>query len=253
MLGRVAKWMALAVVWLMPLCAHAQIVVTSAQFGAWDATVRALQNDPESQGRVLSLCVRSTQGAPCTPCDSYALALDDVGARAFRIDACNPADATTRVVLVDRDALFSRNATLTEPRAVTMRVTLSASATGGAPIAAASDLACSGEVRPVVRDSSGALVALTPGPYDLYVSRDDVSIEPRMDTWTLWAASATDLRVDYSIVERASGQTVLRAHAVLACSAEVPTAPSVEAHTWMLVSESPSSERSLRASAGSAS
>jgi len=234
-LSRSAKWIAACIVWLVPLCAHAEIAVTSAQFGTWDQTVRALQNDPESQGRVLSLCVRPTQGAPCTPCDSYSLTLDDSGTRAFRIDACNPTDETTRVVLVDRDALFSRNAALTTPRAITIRATLSASTTGGAPLALASDLACSGEVRPIVRDASGAWVALAPGAYDLYVSRGDVSIEARVDTWTLWAASATDLRVDYNLVERASGHIVLRAHTVLACGAEHP---SVGAQTWMLVSES---------------
>ncbi len=206
-----------------PAGAQGSLTVRTLEHGAWGASIAALQTDLESQGTTLSVVVEDASGAR-SACGSYQLVVDDAGSRAFDLVGCDAASGATELVLVDRMALFEHGAVVARPRrigvaAIELR---HGTAAGGAQLTAETELRCSLAVRPYLVDlSNGARVPATPDRFELRPVGEGVTVQPLSDGWTVRAGL---VRIEYEIVERASGDVVLRETVSLQCGAPARTA-----------------------------
>lgn len=207
--------------------AQAPLTVRTLEHGEWAATIATLQTDLAAQGRVVHVVVEGASGERA-PCGGYLLALDDHGARAFEAGACDPTTSATALRLVDRLALFQLGGAVARPRSIgisAMEVRVGHSV-GRASLRAESELRCSMAVRPYLVDlATGARVLATPDRFLIRPVGEGARIDAHHDGWTVHAGS---VQVEYELVDRESGDVVLRETLALACGAPTPvtSAPS---------------------------
>lgn len=225
MSGRVCTIVACGIVvlaWAAPAVVHAQLRVTDVEGRPWFDVVSDLAESLDSEGALVSLCVRQGSGA-CTPCGGYALSFDDDGPKAFEVGACDPATGATAVQLVDRSALFDHDHAVPVPRAIAVRASLArgSSTERVTPRAAGTGVACSVRIRPYVRDlEHGVIVPLEPDAYDVRVARLHADVAPSADgSFVLSSTDEAATELSYDVIERASGTVVLVGRATLSCSA----------------------------------
>jgi hypothetical protein len=206
--------------------------------GGWPDTVSALQHDPHAEGAHLSVRVIDAVGHRAR-CGGYALTLDEAGARAFRVGACDPSDDATELVLVSRTDLFSHDGVVPRPRAVTLMATevRHGDATGGAEVTGGSALDCSVGIRPYLDDlEHGTVVYLRGDRFAVRPTDTAVSVQAVPDGWSLHAHARESLTIVYDVIDRQTGEVVLQSEATLLCSSvpsdgdpalRRPAAPSV--------------------------
>lgn len=206
---------------LLPAAARAQLSVRTLEHGEWASSVAALQTDLGSQGRSIHVVVGRAQRSPC---GSYQLALDDHASRAFDVGACDPSTGATELRLVDRLALFEIGDVVARPRrigvaAIELRY---GRAAGGASLRAETELRCSIAARPyLVDDATGERVLATPDRFELRPVGEGAVIEASGDDWTIRSGA---VRIEYELVDRASGEVVLHETVALRCGAPRPAA-----------------------------
>ncbi len=218
----------LALTSLFASVGHAQERVTTLEHGEWADTIAALQADVDAPGSLVHVCVDTGDGA-CAPCGQYTLALDDAGARAFRIDECDSSTGATRIVLVDRAALFDHDDVVPRPRVVTIHAALlrDVASSGGGRVSGGSALSCTARVQPFLRDlEHGTIVYLRPDRYDVRVEHASVTASATDDAWVLSTNERIATEVDYVVVDRATGRQELRGHTSLECSSDTSAEPS---------------------------
>lgn len=192
------------------------LAVRTLTLGEWTEAVAALQQQREAQGRTVWVVVEDALGQRAA-CGTYRLALDPAGQAAFRPGACDPGTGATPLVLVDRSALFVHGGAVAQPR----RVAISALeqrtglARGGASTPVESELRCTLGVRPYLVDLyRGARVRATPDRFLMRPVGAGVEARVEGDGWLLRAAAVD---VEYELVDRATGDVVLRERVALAC------------------------------------
>ncbi len=159
------------------------------------------------------------------PCGEYQLMLDDSGSRAFDVLGCDRSTQATALRLVDRMALFERGDVVAHPRAIGIAAVerRHASALGGAHLTAETELRCSLAVRPYLVDlATGGRVRATPDRFELRPVGSGALVEARGEGWTIRSGS---VRLEYEIVDRQSGDVVLRQAVQLACGEPEPARP----------------------------
>lgn len=197
-----------------------ELSIATIEVGAWPETIAALQTDLHAEGRRVHVVVfdRSSHLAPC---GRYGLALDAAGALAFAIGACDPATNATELRLVSRTALFAHDGPVSRPRAIGLAATevRVGADSGGAAVTGGAALECSIRVRPYLDDlEAGTIVYLGPDRYDVRTRETTVLIGVEPDGWSLHARATAALTIAYEIIDRATGEVVLRDHAILGCS-----------------------------------
>jgi hypothetical protein len=183
----------------------------------WDEALASLRDDLHSQGRTLHVGVRLA--STDVDCKSYRLELDAAATQAFRVGKCDDASGFTPLVLVDRDALFDK-ADVPRPRAVAVEavVTLRGAAVAKGGLRGGSALRCGMAVQPYLDDQAhGRRVMLTPDKYDLRLGESSVTAVPAANGWSLAGSSSATLNVPYQVVDRATGEVVLRQEVTLRC------------------------------------
>jgi hypothetical protein len=227
---RVARGVVVGVVlgWLC-LCAPgralADVRVVTLDGRSFPDVVAGFQADLHSLGRSVQLCVRDESGA-CVPCGSYTLSFDEVGAQAFAMSACDERSRSTLVTLRDRGVLFDHSHAIPRPRAITLRAEIvrAIETTGGAASTGGSSVGCTARVRPYLRDlEHGTNVPLGPDEYDVRVTHAGVEVTMIGNGWMLVSETQIASDVDYDVIERASGESVMRGHASLECASETTT------------------------------
>jgi hypothetical protein len=219
-----------------PVSAQGRLTVRTLEQGDWSAAVAALQTDLRSQGHVVHVVVEDESGRRAA-CGEYQIMLDDAGSRAFDVVACDGASSATALRLDDRMALFEPGDVVAHPRAIGIAAmeTRHGSALGGASLRAETELRCSIAVRPYLVDyATGARVPARPDRFELRPIGDGAVVEARGEGWTIRSGS---VRLDYELVDRQSGDVVLREAVALSCgeptlaSATVtPAADAIELH-----------------------
>jgi hypothetical protein len=205
--------------------ARADARVVTIDGRTWPDVVASFEADVDSVGRGVALCVRDDDSA-CVPCGSYTLAFDEVGARAFRVDACDASARTTLVTLVDRSALFDHTHAVPRPLTVTLHAEMlrAIDTSGGAASTGGSSLGCTARARPYLRDLEHATnVYLGPDQYDVRVERAGVQVTTLGDGWMIVSETQIASDVDYDVIERASGEIVMSGHASLECASDTIT------------------------------
>jgi hypothetical protein len=200
--------------------------VTTLSGTEWPDAVAALESDVTSQGRSLALCVRDDRTYACAPCGTYTLAFDEAGTQAFRVGRCDAATGASTVTLVDRSALFDHGHAVPRPRAITVRAAIVSSieTSGGAASTGGSALGCTARIRPYLRDlEHGTDVYLGPDQYDVRVLHAQVEVNALGNGWMLASETRIDSEVDYDVIERSSGESVMTGHASLECASETRT------------------------------
>ena len=223
--------LAFLLVLLLPRPAHAQqLSVRTLEGREWGAAIAAMQTDRSSQGRSIHVVVG---GSAPSPCGSYQLALDDHGSRAFDVGACDAETGATELRLVDRLALFEPGSVVARPRRIGVAAIeiRSGSAVGGARLTAETELRCSIAARPFLVDyATGERVPATPDHFEMRLVGEGARVEAGGDGWRITSGS---MRVEYELVERASGEVVL--HETVALSCEAPRPSAVEGDVIELV------------------
>lgn len=240
--ARLARALVVTVIALgVPGRAHAQEApVRTIEHGSWADTVEALQRDLGAEGQVVHVIVEH-DGAR-DPCGSYTLALDAIGVQAFRVLGCDPLTSATALRLEHRAALFEHDGGLV-PRPRTIRLVATElrveEAVGGGQIPGGSGLTCSVSLRPYLEDlEHGTRVVLTPERYVVRPLAADVEASGAGEGWTLRSMPRASLRIEYDVVDRASGEVVLHDEAVLSC-ASGPEARATEPTSSTTASPSP--------------
>lgn len=215
------RWeLAFLVLLLVPAAAEAQqLSVRTLEGREWGAAIAAMQTDRASQGRSIHVVVG---GASPAPCGSYQLALDDHGSRAFDVRACDAVTGATELLLVDRLALFELGDVVARPRRIGVRAIeiRRASAVGGASLTAQTELRCSIAARPFLIDyATGERVPATPDRFEMRLVGEGARVEAGGDGWRITSGS---MRVEYELVDRASGEVVLHETVALSCGAPRP-------------------------------
>lgn len=193
----------------------------------WAETVAALEHDASAQGRHLAIRVVDHNGQ-VAPCGFYALTFDDAGARAFTVGACDPSTNATDLTLASRTDLFSHDGVVPRPRTIRLMATevRRGDESGGAAMTGGSSLDCSVGVRPYLDDlEHGTVVYLTRDRFDVRPSDTAITVEAWSDGWSLHGHSLASLRIGYDVVDRASGEVVLRSEAILTCT-DAPRDPT---------------------------
>ncbi|HJL19523.1 MAG TPA: hypothetical protein RMH99_27925 [Sandaracinaceae bacterium LLY-WYZ-13_1] len=215
---RTARWsLVLAVLaWASPGAAQSRLTVRTLAHGDWGDAVAGLQTDLGSEGRAVRVVVEDARGHRA-PCGAYQIMLDSHGSRAFDVEGCDPETMATRLRLVDRAALFDTGDVVARPRPIGIAAVehRHGSALGGARLAAETELRCSVAVRPYLRDMlTGERVLAAPDRFAMRPVGDGVRIEAEGDAWRVRAGS---MRVSYELVDRRTGDVVLRETVRLSC------------------------------------
>jgi hypothetical protein len=199
----------------------------------WPEAVAALQHDASAQGSHLAVRVVDHEGR-ITPCGYYALAFDDPGARAFTVGACDPATNATDLALTSRTDLFSHDGIVPRPRTVRLMATAvrRGDSAGGAAVTGGASLDCSVSVRPYLDDlEHGTVVYLHRDRFEVRPTDTSITVEAWSDGWSLHGHALASTTIAYDVIDRASGEVVLSAEAILTCSdgprEASPTAPGV--------------------------
>lgn len=207
---------ALSLVFAAPASAQGTLVVRALEAPDWASAVAALQTDLTAQGRIIHVIVEDDRGQRAA-CGGYQLMLDDFGSRAFDVVGCDRDTSATALRLVDRMALFETGDIVAHPRAIGIAAmqTLQGSALGGASLTAETELRCSIAVRPYLVDlATGARVPATPERFELRPVGEGAVVEAHAQAWTIRSGS---VRLDYELVDRQSGDVVLRETVALSC------------------------------------
>ncbi len=220
--------------------------IATTEIGGWPETVATLQADLHGEGRRVHVVVfdRSSRLAPC---GRYGLALDAAGAVAFAIGACDPVTNATELRLVSRAALFAHDGPVSRPRAIALSATEVRVGvdSGGAATTGGAALECSIRVRPYLDDlERGGVVYLGPDRYDVRSTETSVLVGVEPDGWSLHARASAALTIEYQVIDRATGEVVLRERATLGCgdasriASAVPDEPLSARASRVLVLES---------------
>lgn len=202
--------------------AQGRLNVRTLERGAWGHAVASLQRDLSSNGASLRVVVEDDHGRRA-PCGSYQLLLDSFGSQAFDVGRCEPETMATALRLVDRRALFDLEDVVARPRQIGIAAIehRHGSALGGATLSAETDLRCSVAVRPYLRDLlTGERVLAEPTRFAMQPLSDGVEIEASGDGWRLRSGSVT---VSYRLVDRLTGDVVLRETVHLRCTNDDPS------------------------------
>jgi len=222
--------LALALVLSAPTHGAAQdheLRVSSLEVGGWPETVATLEADRGAQGSAVHIVVLDNDGHRAS-CGRYSLALDELGARAFTIGACDSSSSATELVLRSRADLFSHDGPVPRPRVIRLVATevRYADAAGGAGVTGGAALDCSVGVRPFLDDlEHGGVVYLRSDRYEVRPTQTTVQVSVEPDGWSLHARSATSLSIDYDVVDRTTHEVVLSDHAMLSCGTG-PSSPT---------------------------
>ncbi len=220
--------------------------IATMEVGAWPETIAALQTDMHAEGRRVHVVVFD-RSARLAPCDHYGLALDAAGALAFAIGACDPTTNATELRLVSRTALFAHDGPVSRPRAIGLSATevRVGADRGGAAVTGGAALECSIRVRPFLDDlEHGTIVYLQPDRYDVRATESTVLVGVEPDGWSLHARASAALTISYEVIDRGTGEVVLRDRATLGCSdasrvaSAVPDEPISRRASRVLVLES---------------
>lgn len=217
-----ACFLAVAMVLALHARAEAQdLVVRTLEHGEWAAAVAAMQSDPSAEGRVVHVVVEQplTSGAYArAQCGRYFLLFDAPGQRAFRAGACDPTTHATAIELVDRAALFDLGDAYALPRPVQIAAftVRQGAARGRASAPAGTDLRCVVALEPYVIDLyRNVRVRATPDHFVLRPIGDGARVESSPSGWVVRAGS---VHLDYELVDRRTGQVVLRESVAMTCS-----------------------------------
>jgi hypothetical protein len=209
-----------------------ELVIATEDGTPWATLVEQIQVDPTSEGRVYHLEVEA--GGEPARCDDYTLALDPVGAQAFRLEGCDPATNRTALRVVDRAALFEPGDVVPRPRTATIRATMMVrgeAAGGGATTPARADVACSVALAPMLYDElHGVKVPLSPDRFDVTILDGAVAVAVEGDAWEARGEGHAALAFRYQAVDKATGEVVLTSTATLEC-ADTPETPLASATT----------------------
>lgn len=200
-----------------PLAAVGSLDIRTLELGDWARAVEAMQTDPGWQGRTVRVVVVDPAGRRAR-CGRYRLALDAHAERAFERGACDPASGATALRLIHRAALFETDAGFPRPRTIRVRAveTREGVAEGAATPPAGTELRCHLAIRPYVVDLlNGRRVRATPDRFELRPVGDGVSVVAAGEEWR---ARSSAVRIRYELIDRASGEVVLRDQARLECS-----------------------------------
>ena len=199
------------------------LTLATRELGTWNDALAALRGELGSEGTTLHVAVRS-HGSPVA-CERYRLELDDAARSAFRVGACDPATHETALVLEHRAALFDPRFHVPRPRTLAISAVLRATAVASGGPQGGSLVECSWSVRPYLDDlQHGTRVLLTPDHYALRSGSASVTVSPMPDRtgFRLSTAEVATFRLDYEVVELATGDVVLRQKTTLTCGPEAP-------------------------------
>ncbi len=202
--------------------ADALLRIETLEDHTWAASVASLQRDLKSEGRVLHVTVRETDGTR-VKCGTYGIELDRAASEAFEIGLCDPWTDSTALKLVNRSALFDHGEVVSKPRAprIVATRTQTGEAAGGAKPVAESAVDCTVNVKPYIHDlENGARVELTPGRYALRTKTDDVRVRESGSGWTFVAPRGTSRTVEYFVVDQQSSEVVLNDRVTMNCSVQ---------------------------------
>lgn len=211
--------------WSARAGAQAEPTVRTLEHGDWASTVTALQIDPQAEGRVVHVVVEN--GNERAPCGRYFLVLDAYGRLAFTAGGCDPLTQATELRLVNRRALFELGDIVSRPRIIQL-VALEvrqAIVQGRAVSPVSTELRCSVALRPFLLDLlEGTHVRATPDRFEVRAIGNGADVEVSADAWTVRSGS---VRFEYELVDRRTGDVVLRETVALSCSSEphAATAP----------------------------
>ncbi|HEY8076353.1 MAG TPA: hypothetical protein VIF62_19645, partial [Labilithrix sp.] len=189
---------------------------------SWSSAVAALQKDRASEGKVIHVVVRESDGTR-VKCGSYAIGLDVASAEAFQSEGCDATSDSTALRLVHRSALFDHSESVSKPRAprIVASRTQTGEASGGAKNGVESTVDCQVTVHPFIRDlENGARIELTPSHYALHTKSDDVRVKPTDDGWVFVAPRGTTSVVHYTVTDSKKGEVVLDDRVSMNCSAQ---------------------------------
>jgi hypothetical protein len=202
--------------------ADAELRIETIEDHSWPASVASLQRDLKSEGRIVHVAVKETDGTR-VKCGTYDIELDHAASEAFQIGICDTWTDATPLKLVHRAALFDHGEVVSRPRAprIVARRTQSGEAAGGAKPAAESAVDCTVNVRPFIRDlENGGRVQLSPGRYGLRTKNADVRVLESGDGWTFVAPRGTSRTAEYFVVDQQSGEVVLNDKVTMNCSVQ---------------------------------
>jgi hypothetical protein len=211
---------------LAPSARAEEPVLTVRGLGTWDEALVALRADLSAQGRTIHVGVRS--GEKTVACDHYRLVLDAAAQEAFRVGPCDRDTDETVLVLDRRPALFDHHAHVPRPRtlSVTALVTYAGTAVARGGPQGGSALRCSWAVRPYLEDQEhGTRVLLTPEHYTLRSGSAWVAATPDAAGWNLTTSEAATFHLEYEVVEKATGEVVVRQKMDLTCGPTPDAAP----------------------------
>lgn len=201
--------------------AQSELTVRTLEHGDWASTVAALQQDARAEGRAIHVVVE--HGAERAPCGRYLLVLDAYGQMAFSTGACDPRSQATELRLVDRRALFEIGDIVARPRIIQIVAfqLQQGVAQGRAAAPAGAELRCTVALRPFLLDLlHGTQVRATPDRFEVRALGDGAEVQVSGDVWNVRAGS---LRFEYELIDRRTGEVVLREAVALACSSEPAT------------------------------
>jgi hypothetical protein len=157
------------------------------------------------------------QGAP-VPCERYRLELDEAARSAFRAGRCDALTQETPLVLEHRAALFDEGFHVPRPRPVSITAVMSAEVVAGGSPQGGSAVHCSMAVQPYLDDLlHGTRVLLTPDRYALRPGSSSVTVSPDPTGWSFSTRERATVHIQYEVVDRASGDVVLRQDTTLVC------------------------------------
>lgn len=207
--------------------AQSALVVRTLEHGEWAASIAAMQSDAGWVGRSIHVVVEDAYGARAQ-CGAYRLQLDAQGGRALLVGACDAASRATELRLIDRAALFGHGDIVARPLAIAISALemRHGAASGGAAQPAGADLECSLVVRPYLVDMlTGEHVLATPDRFELQPVGEGAPVMASGDAWSIRSGT---VRVDYQLVDRRTGDVVLRDSAELSCGTDLATATAIE-------------------------
>jgi hypothetical protein len=192
------------------------LTITTRELGSWNAAVAALRADLHGEGRTVHVQVL-LQGTP-VPCDRYRLELDEAARSAFRTGRCDPLTQETPLVLERRAGLFDEGFHVPRPRTVSLTAIMRAEAVAGGHPQGGSAVHCSMAVQPYLDDLlHGTRVLLTPERYALRPGSSSVTVSPDATGWSFSTKERATVHIQYEVIDRASGDVVLRQDTTLTC------------------------------------
>jgi hypothetical protein len=187
------------------------------EFGSWRATLEALQDDVQSEGRVVHILVNRRDGLRYA-CGYYVLRLQGQGLEGLSLGPCDDDTGATELRVVRRTELFDHERALPTRR----EIRLEAEGWSGRLVE------CSAEVRPSMRDiEHGTLVRFAPDRYQLN-SNAPAQVEARGDHWVIRAPGTAERppEVNFTVHDPQRHETVMAGATLrLACPVVPPDPP----------------------------